>query len=641
MATKLAMPDREALRSLYDDAATEIDQARNSRLITEFYLKIKDAIFDACYTALLDHRNRKRRILTVPAAPGSGKTTFSLAFMVAMVRYTEQNLDVPCGCVFVTDRTTRADDVYRELNALLPGKVAIWTGEHKELFSREALRQYPIVVVNNQFYTGNNGHLARNVNNRGRFQERALTIIDERPEEVDVVEILLSEAQKAREALQETHPEAKEFIDHLLRFMEEYSYEPSNRIYLPEGVSDRLSWFTTPTASRLAALKIPNIDRLFGFAKAVVQGTGFVVSESKLVRYVGYSSKLTVNLSYGTVLLDATADIDGVSPIVSWRTAVDVPQTRYDRLDIVHVPQHTTKNLKTYFTTATNQRAYVRWMVQTILEQMAPGEKGLVICKKELIDQQRVPNWPEDDERFQHPEIYTEKYGWEIEGRKLCVTHWGSGIGSNQWRDADVVILCDEFHIPRRISGANVQGLREHKVTEGDLAAMKTVNSSAPAVNIYALGHRLRWIKQMAVRGRARCYDEHGVCGEQRLVVACDLEAFMANVLKLFPGATPRIEGNREKSSWKDKILVALNRTIGDVMTTKDLSKILQREWRLVSPKLLTPEFLNVLQDQGWSYVRKRGRGGARFERVGSEADVRGVEDAKDVKVPEEARAAL
>jgi hypothetical protein len=62
------------------------------------------------------------------------------------------------------------------------------------------LRQYPVLVVTGQFYLGPNGHLAHSVNNRNDFQKRALTIVDERPEEVTTYEILLSEAQKVREA---------------------------------------------------------------------------------------------------------------------------------------------------------------------------------------------------------------------------------------------------------------------------------------------------------------------------------------------------------------------------------------------------------------------------------------------------------
>jgi hypothetical protein len=110
----------------------------------------------------------------------------------------EKYPEAPQGCVFVTDRIQRADEVYRDLEAALPGKVAIWTSEHKDLFSREVLRRYPVVVVTGQFYLGPNGHLAHSVSSRNDFQKRALTIVDERPEEVTTYEILLSEAQVDR-----------------------------------------------------------------------------------------------------------------------------------------------------------------------------------------------------------------------------------------------------------------------------------------------------------------------------------------------------------------------------------------------------------------------------------------------------------
>ena len=123
-----------------------------------------------------------------------------------------------------------------------------------------------------------------------------------------------------------------------------------------------------------------------------------------------------------------------------------------------------------------------------------------MICKKTLFDAERIPQWDQSDPRFQQPKSYTEEYAWDIEGRKLCATHWGTGIGSNVWRDADVVFLFDEFFVPRRISAATTQGYRGHKVNEGDLGAMCTLNSKAEAVDSIADGHALRWMKQLALR---------------------------------------------------------------------------------------------------------------------------------------------
>ena len=101
-----------------------------------------------------------------------------------------------------------------------------------------------------------------------------------------------------------------------------------------------------------------------------------------------------------------------------------------------------------YLKKASNQRAYVKWMVKTIMEHMVPSERGLVICKKVLFDAERVPQWPDGDVRFKDQEGYTKRYEWDVDGRKLCATHWGTGIGSNGWKDADVVFLFDEFIYP-------------------------------------------------------------------------------------------------------------------------------------------------------------------------------------------------
>jgi hypothetical protein len=195
-----------------------------------------------------------------------------------------------------------------------------------------------------------------------------------------------------------------------------------------------------------------------------------------------------------------------------------------------------------------------------------------------------------------------------------CVVRWGTRIGSNEWNDADVVILCDEFFIPRRTAAANVQGLREHQVHEGDLATMTTPTNSAPGVDLYQLGNRLRWTKQMALRGRARCYDEHGVCGKMLLVVACELENFMANVSRLFPGANVRLAGDCTKGTWAERVIRLLNGSEALSVSTSELGNVLRREWRKISRDVLTPEFLAALDGMGWRYVSGKGRGGSWFE---------------------------
>lgn len=632
------MPDRTVLRALYDAAVAELNPSRDNILTTEFYAKTGDAVFNAGYLALSDTVSGTRRMHTVSAPAGGGKTTFAYALIVAVTRYADNNPDAPYGAVFVVDQIEKADSVYRDLNDLLPGKVAIWTKDHDRQckqpekvltpaarFAPEELRHFPVAVVTHKFYLGTRGHNATSAVRNGFHKSRVLTVVDERPDEAPSLDVMLSEAQRVREALIEAHPDTKEHVDALLQFMEKYSYAPANKLYRTgieldtDTLVSELGWFRSTSADHLAksAKNIPGVEKLFAFAKALVVGRACVATNGALAHFFGYEEQRVIDRSAGTILLDATADIDGVSHIVPWRVQTETPKARYDNLEIVHVPQHTKKRLSEYLRTASNQREYVKWVVETIKRNMAPGERGLVICKKSLFDAEKIPQWPESDPRFKDPKNFAENYGWDIDGRKLCATHWGTGVGSNAWRDADVVFLFDEFFIPRRIAIATTQGLRGHKVHEGDLGHMKSLNSKADGVDLIADGHTLRWTKQLALRGRARSYDENGVCGKQRLVVGSDLQRFMANASKLFPGATIRTVGNHgDDTPWKSRVLVALSSSRAPVVTTRELTRVIKRQWREVSRNVVTPEFLSVITDLGWRYVSKKGRGGSRFERI-------------------------
>ena len=653
------IPDRQALRALYDEAVTQINTSRPAiNLSTGFYADTGNAVFEAGYLALSDYcayqKTPERRALAtysgfmtsvhrlhvVSAPAGGGKTSFSFALMMALTRYAEETPKAPYGCILVVDQIKKADDVYRELNELMPGKVAVWTTGHdrgsKKInkicypsakFKRNELQNYPIIVVMHAFYNGTKGNMAHAVVRDGKYQpSRALVIVDERPEEVELFETTLKDAQDVREKLEAKRPDTKERLDALMRCVVPFTFSQySNTITRPSDhvrqalVGEQLQWFTTSEAANIVRdhkAEIPGLDQVFGFARALTVGCAFAAPTAHVVRFVAWQSKLIVRP--GTVLLDATADIDGVSHICPWRKHVKVPKAHYGNLDIIHVPQHTKKRLSEYLKTAANQRAYVEWMVEIIKEHMAPGERGLVICKKALFDAERVPQWPEGDPRFKDQESYAKRYEWEVEGRKLCATHWGTGIGSNDWKVADVVFLFDEFFIPRRRAAATVQGLRGHRADEGDLGSMTTLNCKAIGVDRIADGHRLRWTKQLALRGRGRSYDEQGNCGKQRLVISSDLKTFMANAHILFPGAKITTAGAyTEGSTWTHKVIEILNKPeMGEVVTTKQLSKLLGRPWRSVSTNVLTPEFESALVSMGWRYVTSKGRNGSRLERV-------------------------
>ena len=385
-------------------------------------------------------------------------------------------------------------------------------------------------------------------------------------------------------------------------------------------IGEQLRWFIGSDATivlRDHKAEIPGLDQVFGFARALTAGCAFAAPSAHIVRFVGWQSKLIVRP--GTILLDATADIDGVSQICPWREHAKVPQAHYGNLDIVHVPQHTKKRISEYLKTAANQRSYAEWMVETIKEHMAPGERGLVICKKALFDAERVPQWPEGDLRLGNrratPSVTDGTLKEEFFAPPIGVQELEATTGKTQ-----TPFPLYEFFIPKRIAAATVQGLRGHRADEGDLGSMTTLNSKASGVDRIAAGHRLRWTKQLALRGRARSYDEYGNCGKQRLVISSDLESFMSSAHILFPGAKiTTCSGYADNSTWAHKAIEVLNKSeMGDTVTTKQLTRLLGKPWRSISRNVLTPEFESALVSMGWRYVPGKGRKGSRFDRKSS-----------------------
>jgi hypothetical protein len=650
------MPDKAALREAFDAAVREIDTQRERPMLTnEFYAGIGKSVFEAGYEALQDFAaaqagaTAKPRLHVVSAPAGSGKTSFSVALLAALVRLTASSEGEPLGCLFLTDQRERADATYRELERLLPGKVAVWTSEHDPTrkvpererkvtdpaarFTVDQLAQYPVVVTTHAFFKGARGVKAREWLVNGRKQPRALTLVDERPNEVIVFETVLSEAERVREYIQadeKNRDTVEPHISTLVRFMQDRTHRSSDLEKPTDdteawSVSEDLQWFRTETAARYAKEaaaryaqqnggKLLPVSQVFGFARSVAEGYAFIARShggKGGTRFIGYQSDLV--LDHGMVLLDATADIDGVQQVVPHRVLQPTPQARYDNLEIVHVPPPTRERLSTFFKHAKNRREYTAWMREVILEQMEPGQRGLVVCKLTLFDNDNIPDDLGGTARKD------EVYVCAVESRALAFTHWGHGIGANTWKDADVVFLFDEFFKPRRVVISDAQALRGHKATEGDLATMKTQNSRAPAVDTLSEGDLLRWSKQMCLRGRARCFDEHGLCGRQKLVCSGDRQRLLRHVHTLYPGAQVTLTkaDTGAKQNRADALLALLSdHSLPDVVSTSWVGQQLKKPFREIADVVKTASVKAALDALGWRYVSQRGRGGSRFERI-------------------------
>jgi hypothetical protein len=486
------IPARQALRVAYDAVIEEIDSARGSQQLTNaFYAKVGDAIFEACYSALEHYEATKEavqpspRLRVVSAPMGTGKTTFALAFITALARLREQP-DAPCGCVFVVEQMTKAEEMFRELEALLPGRVAVWSTDHDvnnknpakvlkptKQFHIDELARYEVVIVTHALYKtrGKKWRKAyHRLDHNGRRAPRALTVIDEQLDDVSVFDVTLLDATKVLDAVQQGERSGEPVVSYLRSLVQFMSSKlsggnlekPLDDPSLWADAAAKLAWSTTTEARRYEKRNgggIAGLGEVFSFARTLATTRAFVTRHSAdTPHFVGYST--SIEPRPGTVLLDASADVDGINALCPWRTHVKLSlQPSYANLTIVYVPcPHTkrVKNLTKYLSKAKNRYTYVDWMKATILEHMEPGQRGLVVCKSDLVENENIPDWPARDPRFKRTELYQQEYGWNVEGRKLCVTYWGGyGIGVSTWRDADVVFLFHEFHRPRRVTIAH------------------------------------------------------------------------------------------------------------------------------------------------------------------------------------------
>src|SRR5260221_4745049 len=115
--------DYLTLLSSFKAAVTRTDELRGSTMLaTSFYQQMADYVFATFWEALTDTKlfGRARNRLHVISAPaGAGKTTFSNACIAALVETVPK-----ASALVVVEQIKTAETRYKDLEALLPGKVA-------------------------------------------------------------------------------------------------------------------------------------------------------------------------------------------------------------------------------------------------------------------------------------------------------------------------------------------------------------------------------------------------------------------------------------------------------------------------------------------------------------------------------------
>jgi hypothetical protein len=661
------VPPPGDIRRAYHQAITDIHRARGTTPPTGSYaLKVREQAFWALFAALSDGccsiiverhpagawaKENGVRLDThvVASAPGSGKSTLAKAFAVALARVTAKGA-YPFGCVFVVQHIATAHAVFVELSSLLPpDSIAVFTTKHdasqpfpeySPTFWVSDLERRPIIVVTHEFYMGIRGDVARRYTRDGVTFPRVVTFIDERANEIAVYDMDPMALEGVLRFAQRDEQASREVLDGLFELVkftggkrkggEDQGIEtPADDPAGWQAAVQATSYLRSEEAAayaRSATARRPALefDAVFGFANTIAWDRAFIVrGNNGVINFVGYERALP--RLPGMVLLDATADIDSSTKICGFRKHADLPSERYDRLEIVHVPSVATGNLRQWLSRPENMYTYVDQIQGLIRRHVLPGQRALVVCPKAAATAEDILGWSEHVQRFlkrSAPEDtdgsvsdteFTDRRAWSFEGRLIAVTWFGGyGIGTNLWRDADVVIVCDDYYLPQRVVRATLQGMRDDKATEGLLADHETTWGDELAS--LQDGHILRWMKQMALRGKGREMDEHGVCGQQKLVISGDLLRVLRHRPMVFPGAKITIEQSPDRKLMDRLVGLLLSPELPHEVSTKVIGKKLGVEW---GNSNLTRQrhFREIVESTGWSYHGGSGRRAGCFRR--------------------------
>lgn len=293
-------PDDKSLLAAFKAAVERSPAPRN-----RFYERMALTVGDTALMALQDSIEGRACMHVLSAPAGSGKTTLTNAFIEAMIEV------VPlASALVVVEQIKSVEARFRDLDALLPGKVACWTSEFRTVEKAE-LADYPVAIVTHATFTGAESHKAR----RWKHGARVLTVVDERIKEVTIYDASPQAVRRVWEAANKDGDEtARNAVDALDLFVTQRIHNRKALDHLSDQealqMAERLQWFKTIEASRWVADR--NDDAaVFGFARSLADNYAFITGEGCETHLIGYENNMVIDP--GTIQLDATADIDGVS----------------------------------------------------------------------------------------------------------------------------------------------------------------------------------------------------------------------------------------------------------------------------------------------------------------------------------------
>jgi hypothetical protein len=651
--------------NLFNEAAAAVGEDKPS-----FANQVASSILEAGIAALKDHQKGRARFLVCSAPTGSGKSSGAHALTAAIIKaYPNASVTFACetiqqceaaywglreamelvGCLSDPCLLTHPKESWKGAEATdargLSERLVIYTGAHDlNKDWSEILASYPnfeptrdpstghvvtrrfrradlaearvAVVTHNMLLSGKSGENGRTYQGR----PRTVTFVDEQINEVAVHDITVGDVFTARDwaagkfggsQFSSADIALKSLADYLTAAWETQRPGPGKDFRsLEAAMTFDTNWFWSSQADEVIRRGDESPEaKVVSFARCLAQGYAFMArigGSDRGGRFIGYQTALKP--TPGTIVMDATADLSNVSKLSIGHAPVPTPRATFENLTVKHltIPEGTLPKgpVSKLVKMAKTARPYARWIRETVIENTEAGERALVVVHKGLIGHELFPE-PEPGK------VYAD-----IEGRLVAFCNWGQGVGSNRWKEADVVFLMGEFHRPKWSTVAIAIGLMDKSPGEY-LRKVDTPNSREEVYVSLKEGHLARWEAQLAMRGNARNLSLFGECGKQRLYLTAEFERFNRWKDMLFPGATFDFAESRKviaKRRGGGKALAEfLDSYTGNAITAKEACESAGADAGNLNRFLRDPDMSLVMDRHSWHYAKGKGRAPSLF----------------------------
>lgn len=575
------------------------------RKLTPLEFQASLVVFDGCQRAeeAVRSGSRSTAMQVISLGTGLGKSTSTHAFIARRAMQ-----DPEFSTAFVVPTIRMAIEAQAGIEKLLgEGTTTLWSSLHRhkggnERAAREELGFVPTRLVNREdlptsrILIVTHSLLKEELKGKPHIgvtrycgSPRSVVIIDEHPDLVDTVTVTPATLQTFHDELAQldpTHPwlpVVAAIVPRMAAFLrttgqkfcpspllsadEAKVFEDSHGLDLWEATDEEQS-----TERRQDRLK--DLHCILGFLRAAGRGNAFYSRAHQSF----HAYQLHFDNGYpGFVLLDATSDILGYVGLHPNAHLLDVPMVDYSPLEVAHIEMDDRfRRKENILKNRALGREYAEFIIKAVIANTEPGSDVLVVLWKAILTQELLPS--SDDP--------AQPMDWD--GRKVNTQHWGSGIGSNQFRGKTHVFLFGDHHLPAYTTVATTHAWSGVPL-QGDTLSAATSLRDAGSVymmgGIYRkpqLGQLLSAFKQLAMRGKARNVDEQGRCLPMKLFTTMPLQRLLPAMPVLFPGAPqPSMakppEGTLEKSMEGRQGLLRL------LMETQSVSRLSAEEVMVVT----------------------------------------------------------